>query len=367
MKRVLFAFLIAVLLSVAVVSPAFAQGDGEGRVIFGQDYTVKSGEEVEGSLAVFGGDLTVKAEGVIDGDTVVFGGEVVVEEGGVIKEDLAVIGGSITIAGEVDGDVASVGGDIRLKPTAEVGNDVIAVFGQVERPEGAYIGGQVVEGAEFRFEPFYGWRWGGFEGWRVNLFANFLYRAFRALVTIIAVMALGLLVVALLPEQVKTAAAAVQATPFPSIGVGFLSLFIFLLLTPILFIVVCIGWMAWIVLFIALAAAAIYGWVVMGSVVGERLLQAMKAAQPEPLASVLLGVLIITLISATPVPPCIGFLFTLAVGSWGLGAVILTRFGTTPYPPSVATPQEAPPLPAAKEAPKPRRRKAKKEEESPES
>jgi len=117
---------------------------------------------------------------------------------------------------------------------------------------------------------------------------------------------------------------------------------------------------AWLLLFIALAAAAIYGWIVLGSVVGERLLQAVKVAQPEPLASVLLGVFLITLISATPL--CIGFLFTLVAGSWGLGAVILTRFGTTPYPPPVATP-----LPAAEEVPEPQREKAEKEEEGSES
>ncbi|MFQ5886112.1 MAG: hypothetical protein ACE5II_02635, partial [Anaerolineae bacterium] len=98
------------------------------------------------------------------------------------------------------------------------------------------------------------------------------------------------------------------------------------------------------------AAAAIDGWIVLGSVVGERLLQAVKVAEPEPLASVLLGVFLLTLISATPL--CIGFLFTLVAGSWGLGAVILTRFGTTPYPPFVATPEEAPSLPVAEEAPK---------------
>lgn len=363
MKKIVFAFLIATLLLVAVVPPAYAQGGDEGRVIFGQDYTVKSGQELEGDLVIFGGDLTVEAEGRIGGDAVVFGGDVLVDEGGHVEGDLAAIGGRVTVAGEVDSDVISVGGEIYLKPTARISNDAVAVFGQVERPEGAYVGGQVVEGAEFRFTPFSGFRWGGVRGWRVDLFTGFLYRAFRAIVTMVALMALGLLVVALLPEQVKTVAATVQAAPFPSIGVGFLTLFVFLLLTPILFIVVCIGWVAWLLLFMALAAAAIYGWIVLGSVVGERLLQAVKVAEPEPLASVLLGVFLITLISAAPL--CIGFLFTLVAGSWGLGAVILTRFGTTPYPPPVTTPEEAPPLPAAEETPKPRRRRAKKEEEEP--
>lgn len=358
MKKVLLAFLIATLLSVAVAPPAFAQEGDEGRVIFGQDYTVESGQELEGDLVIFGGDLTVEAEGRIDGDAVVFGGDVLVDEGGRVKGDLAAIGGRVTVAGEVDSDVVSVGGNIYFKPTARIGNDAVAVFGQVEQPEGAYVGGQVVEGAELRFEPFEGFRWGGVRGWRVNLFAGFLYRAFRAIVTVMALMALGLLVVALLPEQVRVVSATVKGAPFPSIGVGFLTLFVFLLLTPILFIVVCIGWVAWLLLFIALAAAAIYGWIVLGSVVGERLLQAVKVAQPEPLASVLLGLFLITLVSATPL--CIGFLFILVAGSWGLGAVIFTRFGTTPYPPPVATP-----LPVTEEAPEPRQGRAEEEAEKP--
>jgi hypothetical protein len=137
---------------------------------------------------------------------------------------------------------------------------------------------------------------------------------------------------------------AAQVAPFPSIGVGFLTFFVSALLIPLL-VVICIGIPVAILLGLALAAASIYGWIVMGILVGERLLRAAKVQEPEALGSALLGVFLITLISATPL--CIGFLFTLAVASWGLGAVILTRFGTIPYQPtstgrSLSTGEEKP-------------------------
>ncbi len=333
MKKTTLALLLVLLLGPLLASPAFAQGGDEGRVIFGQDYTLKSGEELEGDLVVFGGDLTVEGKARLDGDAVAFGGDVFIAEGGQVEGDVATIGGQLLVAGEVRNGAVSVGGDIRLDSTAHVGNDVVAVFGQVERSEGAYVGGQVTQGAELRLGPLHQFQWGGVRPWRIDILNGFLYRFFRALVTIVALMALGLLVAALLPEQVKVIGEAAQVAPFPSIGVGFLTFFVSALLIPLL-VVICIGIPVAILLGLALAAASIYGWIVMGILVGQRLLQAAKVQEPEALGSALLGVFLITLISATPL--CIGFLFTLAVASWGLGAVILTRFGTTPYQPTSA-------------------------------
>ncbi|MDY7042390.1 MAG: hypothetical protein SVX38_16160, partial [Chloroflexota bacterium] len=89
-------------------------------------------------------------------------------------------------------------------------------------------------------------------------------------------------------------------------------------------------------LLLALTIAILFGWVAVGLLVGQRILEALNVQQPvSELAAVLIGLLLVTLL--IHVPYCLGFLFFVAVASIGLGAVILTRFGTQEYPASGVT------------------------------
>jgi hypothetical protein len=97
-------------------------------------------------------------------------------------------------------------------------------------------------------------------------------------------------------------------------------------------------------LFIGLitTAGGFFGWIAVGLLVGQKLLGGLKVQEAAPLVAVVIGVLLISLISALP---CLGFLVFLGVLSLGLGGVVLTRFGTMSYPEGLPSPPSPPPPP----------------------
>jgi hypothetical protein len=335
MKKILTACLLALLL-IAPASPVLANG-GDLVVRFGEDFTLESGEELDGDLVVFGGNVVLEEDSFVDG--IVF-----------------IMGGSATVAGEIDNELVVFGGNVELKSTAFIGSDVVAWGGQVERAEGAVVKGNVLTGVTAGF----------FRGpsivrvvplpptpGRVPLEAGtrFLFNTmmdiFKAVITALALMALGLLVVLFLPKQTETVAQAVLAAPLPSLGVGFLTAVVAVGLTALLVITICLSPIA---LFIGLAttAAGFFGWIAVGLLVGQKLLEGLKVQEPAPLLAVVIGVLLISLISALP---CLGFFVFLGVASLGLGGVTLTRFGTMSYPEGLPSPPLPPPPPSPPAAP----------------
>jgi hypothetical protein len=110
---------------------------------------------------------------------------------------------------------------------------------------------------------------------------------------------------------------------------------------------------------LALILATLYGWIVVGFLLGIRIVRAVqKDREPTPTASALVGVFTVTIVQqglmALSHLPCLGFFFwLLGAGLWllvasiGLGAVVLSRFGTQPYtgPSPAITPPSLPPTP----------------------
>ncbi|HID86637.1 MAG TPA: polymer-forming cytoskeletal protein [Anaerolineae bacterium] len=318
MKKTFYAFLIALLLALSV-TPAFAQvEDDEGRVVFGQDVTIQAGEEVEGDLVVFDGD-------------------VVIEEGGKVDGDLVAIGGDVEVAGEVDGDLAAIGGNVRLAATAIVDGDLAVIGGRLHREEGAVVEGQAFEG--FAFGRFFVGAPPPTLRVRRNVLLDLFLRFLQTVVVTIALVALALLVVLFLPQQTQLVSQTALAQALPSLGVGFLTVLVVSVLVPLLTII-CVGIPAAFLLVLALVAAGLFGWIAVGLLVGEKILEALKVEESLPLVAVAIGVLLISFLGTVP---CIGWVVALFGGLLGLGAVVLTRFGTQVYPaPSRPTPPQAP-------------------------
>ena len=315
MKRILLACLLALLMLIPAV-PAFAEGPNDGRVIFGGDFTLESGEELDGDLAVFGGNVVLEESSLVDGD-------------------VAVIGGRARVAGKVDGDLVVFGGSVKLEPTAVIEGDLVTFGGQVERAEGAIVRGEIVRSPGFEFEGLTGlWRFrpGPYvPRWPDRLF-QFFWGVFQAGLVTLALMALGVLIVLFWPQQTELVGQAIVAAPLPSLGVGFLTAIVAAALAALLAITICLLPMSFFVA-VATLAAVLFGWTAVGLLVGQRLLAALKVQETNQLVAVLVGVLLISLLTAVP---CLGWLFAVVVGSLGLGAVVLTRFGTMAYPPAPA-------------------------------
>jgi hypothetical protein len=159
---------------------------------------------------------------------------------------------------------------------------------------------------------------------------------------LLALAVLGWLVAAFMPEQMKVVGdTLVESAPL-SFGLGLLTSIFVTAIGGVLLITICLAFIPP-VAFLLLGIATLFGWIVAGQVIGERLLIATGQPYSNLVASTLLGVTALTLVAAMPIIemiPCLGFLLSLLGGLFGiivaltgLGAVILTRFGTQPYPP----------------------------------
>ncbi len=86
----LFALMSFLLMPTQAVQ---AQGpEGGGKVVFGEDFTLKSGDTLGGDLVVFGGNVTIEEDAIVNGSVVVFGGNVEFAKDSKINGNTVMIG-----------------------------------------------------------------------------------------------------------------------------------------------------------------------------------------------------------------------------------------------------------------------------------
>ncbi len=352
MKR-LFGVLIALVLVAVMVTPAFAQGPrGGDRFCSGGSETIGSGETIN-SLILFGCGARIQSGAQVLKDVVSFGGNVVIEKDVRVNGDIVVFGGNLDLAGEAGRDAVLLGGNVTLEPTAVVDRDLITSGGLVDKKEGAIVRGRTTRGdgnafSAFRVAPTLpaaigGGLLGGLTGLMFGILRNIFYA--------LALAALGALTVVFMPRQTQQVSETAQKSAMESMGVGCLTSFVAVTLGILLIITLC-GIPFGILLLLALVVAWLFGWIALGRLAGEKILEAFKARESlrTPIIAVVVGILLLAIIGMVPI---IGWLVGLFIGLLGLGAVVLTRFGTRGYPTltpaSVAIAPAAPSAPAASE------------------
>ncbi len=310
MKRVgSFAIvMLAAFITLAVVGlpSAAAQGFDGDRVVLGENYILPSGEVLDGNLAVLGGTAVIEADATVRGD-------------------VSVAGGVLTVDGRITGNVSLMGGSVRLNETAVVEGDLASFAGSVERAPGAEVRGDVFSGLRTpsRIDPVpvvpdiirsemtpRDW------------FARFVSWQLGTIGSILLMGLLGVVLVLVAPRAVGRVASATALQPALTFGVGFLTLIVGSLAGAILLIACGLGLLVW----LALAAASVLGWIGVALWLGQRILGVLKLHTPSSTGEVLAGVVAITLLAR--LPWCFGWLSGLIFVSWGLGAVVVTRFGT---------------------------------------
>jgi cytoskeletal protein CcmA (bactofilin family) len=383
MKHKFLTITLSVILSLFFATPVLAQGPNGDQVIFGQNFTLQAEEKIRGDVVVFGGNVTIHKGGEIDGDLVVFGG-------------------NTEIDGTVTGDIGMIGGNIELGETAVVEGDIGLLGGEIERAEGAVVKGRVQDLSRWSFgddeafsippivpspsgeaevegesetgpvppvptvapvepvppvppirpvrgdhDPF---------DWANRVFDFFGY-VIGNVVFLVALAAVSWLVAAFMPEQMKvTGDTLAEAAPL-SFGLGLLTAVLAAVIGPVLLITICLAFIP-ILGYILLGIAVLFGWIVIGQIIGERLLIATGQPYPNFVGSTVLGVMVLTLVANMPIielVPCLGWILSalgallgIVVSLAGLGAVILTRFGTRPYPsPSSTFPYGPSPAPVS--------------------
>lgn len=259
------------------------------------------------------------AKNEVQDNIISFGGHVNVE--GRIKKSIIVFGGSITLGGEVGDSVVGIGTAVTLKPTAIVKGDVASLGGTLKKEPGC-----VIEGDTIYFQ-------GGKDLTRL-LSGGILTFPLIPLLLIIKLIGffiwlfIALVAAALFPRQLTLASSQVRSSFWPVVGTGLVAIILFsgLVIVFAFLSLVLIG-----IPFLLLLAAfglvvKIFGQVALFLFFGESLGRSVNRRTPSPLAAVVIGLLVVSLIKFIPI---LGFLFSFCLNIIGWGVAIRTKFGTT--------------------------------------
>lgn len=313
-------FLLTLLVALAWPTTALASDFYDDQVVFGNSYTLESGETLDGNLIVFGGTAAIEVESTVRGDVVVFGG-------------------TVDSNGTITGSLVGLGGSISLGESAVVEGDVVSMGAFVSQESGA-----VIEGDDFDITR------GTFplvlptpintlpQGVNLPTFAPSFHPVVQVLWFIVKLFlwsALAVIVVLFLPDRAEKTARTVADQPLPAGGLGCLSAIILPILLLIMVILICLIPVA-ILVAIAAALAWAFGLITIGLEVGKRMTQAFDWDwAPAASAGVGTFLLILVINGVGAIVPCVGWLVPAIVGAIGFGAVLLTRFGTQTYPQEV--------------------------------
>ncbi len=310
-----------------------AQNQGANQVFRG-DLVVEPGRVMPGDVTVYSGDVTVEEGGQIQGNLISYSGDIDIESGGRIDGDVTAFSGNIEIDGHVGGNVASWSGDIDLSSTARVEGGISVLSGRIDREEGAFVGGNVVEGPELRLPgmpnrsipvpsaPVVVDRSPGFFGWVGQLILRLIA---AALLTGLVTLLTGVVAYAR-PETVSRVRRSMNDSLALSFVVGLITNLTLLFLAGLLSITICLLPIA-LVPILLLFGINLVGWTVLSQIVGERITayikQPVQAGLTAAVGAVALTGLLALLWAMGGCFRFIGFLAFLGIGSFGTGAVLL--------------------------------------------
>jgi len=256
----------------------------------------------------FGTDVVVDSNESICGNVTSFGGTMVIQ--GKVQGDIVVFGTSVIIDGTLHGNIDAYGGSVTLQNNA-------AVYGDIHLCKGDFT-----PGGEVHLH-------GSLYGCPTNVNQLLLLDTgpdfrFWAVLTWVA---LGFLLMLLLPEHVTLVRTTVTSKARRSFALGVLSI---LLALPVLAILVAliISIPLAIIVAIGLVAAWALGTVAVGSLVGEYIVRVVAPQKNTRSVQVVVGLTVLVLAGSLPY---IGWIISIGAGLLGLGAVFLSRFGTRLY------------------------------------
>jgi len=345
MKNLRIITLLAVLMT-SLLLPAAAQAqplnlipDKDDKVVFGGEFTLSTGETLDGDLISFGGFLTL-------------------EEGSVINGDLVSMGGFVDANGTINGDLVAMGSNVELGAMASIQGSLALLGSSLERASGAQVVGDVVTNndtlnldiPDFRFGPdgldFNGDFIRSERFFNRTSFTNDIgNRVIGNLFIAFAMATIALLTMLFLPKQTRRIADAALAEP---VAAGGLSLITFIAL-PILMVLLSITIIlipVVILLAFLCALALVFGWVAIGLEVGERLTTSLKQDWSLPVQAGVGTFALSFVVGLVGMIPCLGWLASFTMLLLSFGGVILTRFGTQSYPQLEVVPAPEPKSPA---------------------
>lgn len=272
-------------------------------------------------------------------DMVVFGGHQTVQEGQDVDGDLVVLGGSADVYGHVHGDAVAIGGKIYIAPQGEVDGSFVSLGGSIDNQSSVTPHTRTVK-PRHTFGPIP----------PIPPVATQTPEEPASLVngwtTFVLIDALLVLVAFLLfPVKTREAMEYLLENPLVAGIAGFFSPIILALVLVALAITV-IGIPLIPLVLVMTALGYLVGKAALAAFVGNRLFEVAHVQSPKPIASMLIGLLILTVISMFSWE---GFVIYFLIGAISLGAalyglvrVLNSRRRLTSYIPPVPPPQPPP-------------------------
>ncbi|MBA4397524.1 MAG: hypothetical protein C0394_09105 [Syntrophus sp. (in: bacteria)] len=242
--------------------------------------------------------------------------DVVVEEGTKVR-NVIVLGGQITVNGTVEQHIVAIGGSAVLTRTAVVGGDVVVLGGIIAVGNGADVRGTITEInssnisdaiSDLLSDNWEGWSW---------LFAIF------SVVVFLATLIIAMLVAALIPKQILTISEGIALHTYRASITGLIGL---LMIVPValLLTVSVIGIVLIPLQIVVVACAAVFGFVAVAQILGQRVLVIAKRPDQSLVRQVFWGLLVLWIIGWIPY---IGWMMKVLAIVLGMGGVMITRFG----------------------------------------
>ncbi len=318
MKAINRILIFIVLISVILIpTTASASGFMDDKVIFGGNFTLASGETLDGDLVVFGGNIVLKESSSVNGDVVVMGGNVILN-------------------GTINGNLVSLGGMVELQQFARINGDLTVLGGSFEQADGAHITGNIVteENIPFKFTrpDNVGLFNGDFSALRFQQlpFVSASWFFFRILIWT----GLAILIALFIQDQAAVINRAAFGEPVMSILAGMGVIIVAPLVLIALIVTILLSPVSLIGIF-ALIAAWVVGLVAASIEVGKKLAESLNQSWPIPiLAGRSMFIRSLFFNGFSPLVPCVGWLPRFVLGTCVMGEVILTRFGSREYPES---------------------------------
>ena len=327
-------------------------GNGDSVVAIGHNASLAQGEHADSVVSVFGSSTS--AGEVDDAVVSVFGDT---HATGPVGDAAVAVLGNVYVNSKIGGDVVAVLGNVELGPEAEVQGQIVVVGGRLSRDPSAVVHGGV--------QNIFSADLGGFSWLRHWIDRCLLYGrplAFGSSLDWAWSLALGFLALYvflafLFHDAVDRCVETFESSP----GQSFIAALLTILLTPVVFVLLCItviGIAALPLLVFALFCACIFGKVVILASLGRR---CTGTAAASPLArtalAVLVGGLIVLLLYTIPV---VGFIVFQLLSLLGLGVVMYSLLiaaraakaaRASVSPATTAEPQRPAPAPAPAPAP----------------
>lgn len=243
--------------------------------------------------------------------------DVVIEEDTKVN-NVVVLGGQITVHGTVEKHVVAIGGSVVLTRTALVGGDVTALGGIIVVGNGADVHGSLMEInssnisdaiSDILSDDWQGWSW---------LFAIF------SLVVFLATLLIATLIVTLIPKPILRISEGIALHTYRATISGFIGL---LMIAPvaILLTLSVVGIVLIPLEIMLVAGAAVFGFIAVARITGQRILALMKKPSDSLIRQVFWGLLILWIVGWIPY---VGWMIKVLAIVLGMGAVMITRFGT---------------------------------------